>query len=62
MHQGYAEDVQARLEAAARMAGAPCPDLATIRADDMQVSLMMRCCRSSGASYAEVFSTRSAAA
>ena len=57
----YTTQVHARLTIVAAEAGAPCPLLATIDPDLMQVSLVMSLCRSAGASYAEVFSTRAAA-
>lgn len=56
-----AEQVHARLTTVSVESGIPCPELATIRPDEMQVCLVMSLCRHAGADYAAVFSARSAA-
>lgn len=57
----YATTVHARLKSAAASAGIHCALIDSIDPSDMVVALMMRLCKASGASYAEVFSTRDAA-
>ena len=59
MHQEYMESVRARLEFVSVTAGVPCSLIATIPAGEMYVGKMMYLIQKSGASYVDVFATRS---
>jgi hypothetical protein len=59
MPEEYMENVRARLEFVSVTAGVPCSVIATIAAGDMYVGKMFALIRKSGASYEDVFATRS---
>jgi hypothetical protein len=59
MPEVYMENVRARLEYVSMTAGVPCSVIATIPAGEMYVGKMMYLIEKSGASYEDVFATRS---